>query len=104
MAGPFIKVGEAIAIGILIENICIRDWQTISLKPVIRHRRVDLRVLQCRRQTVCADKMSFRDEESRATAGFPLGWMVELKCGPIELKGLAGWRCTLRWRRAALQR
>ena len=104
VAVPFIKVGEAIAIGILIESICIRDWQTISLKPLIWHRWVYLCVLQCRRQTVCADKLFFRDEESRTTAGFPLCWMVELTCGPIELKSFARWRCTFRWRRAALQR
>src|SRR4029077_530850 len=30
--------------------------------------------------------------------------MIELKCGTIELKRLARWRCTFRWRRAALQR
>src|SRR4030095_10522117 len=48
--------------------------------------------------------MFFRDEESGATAGFPLRGMVELKCGTIELQGLARWRCTFRWKRGALQR
>src|SRR5205807_9963484 len=48
--------------------------------------------------------MSFRDEESRPAAGFPLRWMVELKCSTIELESLARWRCAFRWKRGALQR
>ena len=45
VALPFVEIGEAIAVGILIENIGIGDGQTIFLEPLIWHRRMHLRGL-----------------------------------------------------------
>ena len=81
---PLVEIGEAVAIGILFENVGILDGQSILFEPIVRHRRMDLCVLQRRRQTVCADEMSFRNEKPGARAGFPLRRVLELLGGAIE--------------------
>ncbi len=81
---PLIQIGEAVGIGILIENIRVLDRQVVFFEPVVRHRRMHLRVLQRRRPTVCADEMFLRNEKPRARAGFPLCRMLELLRGASE--------------------
>src|SRR4029453_14221271 len=81
---PFVQIGKAVAIGILVESVGILDGQGILFEPIVRDRRMDLCVLQRCRQTVCADEMSFRNKKTGASAGFPLGWVLELLCGTIE--------------------
>src|SRR5439155_6069408 len=80
---------EAVGIGILIESIRVFDGQSVFFKPVIRYRGMNLCVLQRRRQTVSADKMSFRNEKPGAPSGFPLRGMLELLCGAIEFNSRA---------------
>src|SRR4030095_9870596 len=81
---PFVEIGEAVTIGILIENVALLDRQGILFEPVVRHWRMDLCVLQGCRQTVGADEMSFWNKKPGPRAGFPLRRVLELLCGAIE--------------------
>ena len=38
VALPFLEIGKAVAIGILLENVCIGDRQSKLLEPFVRHR------------------------------------------------------------------
>ena len=60
---PFIEIGEAVLIGVLIESVVVFDWQTVFFEPVIGNWSVHLRVLQRGRQAVRADEMFFRNEQ-----------------------------------------
>src|SRR5882672_9551453 len=87
---PFVEVGEAVTIGILIENVAILDRQGKLFEPVVRHWRMDLCVLQGCRQTICSAEMSFRNEKSGARAGLPWRRVLELLCGAIEFNRNGG--------------
>ena len=98
---PFVEIGEPILIGVLIESVGVFDGQRIFFKPLVRHRRMHLRVLQRGGHAVGPDEMFFRNEKARAHAGFPLDRFLELLGGAIELDrhgrrrrsfGRNGWR------------
>ena len=69
---PFVQTREAIAVGVLIENVGVFDGQTVFFEPGIGDRRMHLRILQRGWQAVGADEMFFRNEKPGARAGFPL--------------------------------
>src|SRR6266508_5839732 len=98
---PFVEIGEAVAIGILIESVGILDGKSILFEPLVRHRRMDLGILQRCGQTVCSDEMSFRNEKAGASARLPLRWVLELLCGVIELNRHGRRRGSF-WRRRLL--
>src|SRR5205809_7758180 len=86
---PFIEIGEAVVIGIFIEDIRILDRQAKLLEPLVRYGRMYHCGLQRRRQVVGADKMFFRNEKSRAPAKLPLRGLLELFGSTIKLDSLA---------------
>src|SRR5215472_11854967 len=55
-----------------------------------------LRVLQCRWLAIGTDEMSFRNEQARPCAGFPLQRLLELPRGVIKLDCNRRLQCRLR--------
>src|SRR5205809_6201209 len=86
---PFIEIGEAVVIGIFIEDIRILDRQAKLLEPLVRYGRMHHCGLQRRRQVVGADEMFLRNEKPRTPAEFPLGRLLELFRSTIKLDSLA---------------
>src|SRR5947207_10511883 len=81
---PFVKISEAVLVGVLIENAGVFDRQTVFFEPIIRNRSMYLRVLQRGRKTVRADEMFLRNKKPRTGAGFPLRRLLELLRCAIE--------------------
>ena len=99
VALPFVEIIEPILVGILFKSVGVFDGQRIFFEPLVRHRRMHLRVFQGRRHAVRADEMFFRNEQTGARAGFPLQRLLELFRGEIELdcdrrlRGGFRWNC-----------
>src|SRR6266487_3507678 len=60
---PFIEIGEAVVIGIFIEDIRILDRQAKLLEPLVRYGWMHHSGLQRCRQVVGTDEMFFRNEK-----------------------------------------
>src|SRR5207248_4199337 len=65
-------------------DVCSSDL--VFFEPLIGNRRMHLGILQRRRQAVCADEMSFRNEKPRARTAFPLCRLLELLRRVIEFR------------------
>src|SRR5579864_3563321 len=93
MAGPFVQIIESVIVWVLLENVRIGDRQSKLFQPFVRNWRMNLRSLECRRQTVRSDKMFFRDKKSGPSAECPLRWLMQFFDRSIQLLCLGQWRC-----------
>src|SRR6267378_4786621 len=78
MALPLVEIGEAIAVGILLEHVAIGDRQAELLKPFVRYRRMHFRRVQSCRLAVSADEMLLRNEQPGTSAKRPLWRLAQL--------------------------
>src|SRR5262249_16099713 len=93
---PFVQIRESIIIRVLLKHVGLLDWQTKFLQPIVWYSWMHLRVLQRRRQPVCANEMLFWNKKSRARTGFPLRRMLQPFRCPIELRQYGRWCCAFR--------
>src|SRR5205814_7312378 len=89
---PLVQIRESVAIRVLVENVRVLDGQTKFFEPVVRNRWMHLRVLQCCGEAVGANEMFFRNKKPGAGTGLPLGWMLKLLRGAVQLLSCRRWR------------
>jgi hypothetical protein len=83
---PFVKIGKAVFVRILIESVGVFDRQAIFFEPLIWNWWMHLGILQRGRQTVGADEMFFRNKKSGTGAGSPLIRMLQFFRRAVELE------------------
>ena len=86
---PLIEIGEAVAVGVLRQNIGFGNRKTEFLQPFVRHRGMEESVLQGRGLPIRADKMFFRHEKTGAPARSPLRRGLQLLRRFDDLRRLA---------------